>query len=131
MQIIGAVLEQSGAPAPFSGSRPFTVGPLELDPPAAGELLVRIEAAGVCHSDLSVVDGSRQRPMPMLLGHEAAGVVVEAGDAVTDVARGDRVVMTFLPRCGRCAGCRTDGRLPCEIGTAANGAGTLVGGAIR
>ena len=131
MRITGAVLERSGAAAPFSGSRPFTVGDLELDPPGAGELLVRIEAAGVCHSDLSVVDGSRVRPMPMLLGHEAAGIVEVVGDGVTDVALGDRVVMTFLPRCGGCAGCAADGRLPCEVGTAANNAGTLVGGGIR
>ena len=131
MQIIGAVLERTGAPTPFAASRPFTVGALELDPPAAGELLVRIEAAGVCHSDLSVVDGNRVRPTPMLLGHEAAGIVEQVGDGVTDVAPGDRVVMTFLPRCGSCAGCRTDGRLPCEVGTAANNAGTLVGGGIR
>lgn len=92
---------------------------------------MRIEAAGICHSDLSVVDGNRVRPMPMLLGHEAAGIVEQLGEGVTDVAPGDRVVMTFLPRCGRCAGCRTDGRLPCEVGTAANNAGTLVGGGIR
>jgi Zn-dependent alcohol dehydrogenase len=131
VQIIGAVLERSGAPAPFAQSRPFTVGALELDPPAAGELLVRIEAAGVCHSDLSVVDGNRVRPTPMLLGHEAAGIVESIGAGRTDVAPGDRVVMTFLPRCGACAGCLTDGRLPCEIGTAANNAGTLVGGGIR
>jgi len=94
-------------------------------------LLVRIEAAGVCHSDLSVVDGNRVRPVPMLLGHEAAGRVVELGPEVTDVRVGDRVVMTFLPRCGHCAGCATDGRLPCEVGTAANNAGTLVGGGQR
>jgi len=131
VQIIGAVLERSGAPAPFAQSRPLTIGELTLDPPAAGELLVRIEAAGVCHSDLSVVDGSRVRPTPMLLGHEAAGIVMQVGTAVTDAAPGDRVVMTFLPRCGRCAGCLTDGRLPCEVGTAANNAGTLVGGGIR
>jgi len=131
VQIVGAVLERTDAPAPFAASRPFTVGALELDPPSAGELLVRIEAAGVCHSDLSVVDGNRVRPTPMLLGHEAAGIVEQVGDGVTDVAPGDRVVMTFLPRCGSCAGCRTDGRLPCEVGTAANNAGTLVGGGIR
>lgn len=131
VEIIGAVLETSGADAPFARSRPFTVGPVELDPPQAGELLVRIEAAGVCHSDLSVVDGNRRRPTPMLLGHEAAGIVAEVGAGVTDVGVGDRVVMTFLPRCGACAGCRTEGRLPCEVGTAANNAGTLVGGGIR
>lgn len=131
MRITGAVLERSGATAPFAASRPFTVGPLELAPPGPGELRVRIEAAGVCHSDLSVVDGSRVRPTPMLLGHEAAGIVEEIGSDVTDIEPGTRVVMTFLPRCGECEGCRTDGRLPCIPGSAANGAGTLVGGGIR
>jgi Zn-dependent alcohol dehydrogenase len=131
MQIIGAVLERSGAAAPFTQSRPITVGPLDLEEPGPGELRVRIEAAGVCHSDLSVVDGNRRRPTPMLLGHEAAGIVDHVGDGVTDVIPGTRVVMTFLPRCGTCAGCRTDGRLPCEVGTEANNAGTLVGGGIR
>jgi Zn-dependent alcohol dehydrogenase len=131
VQIIGAVLERTGSPAPFAASRPFSVGPLELDPPGAGELLVRMEVAGICHSDLSVVDGSRERPMPMLLGHEAAGIVEQVGGGVTDVGRGDRVVMTFLPRCGECAGCRADGRLPCDVGSAANAAGTLVGGGMR
>lgn len=131
MRITGAVLEQSGASAPFAQSRPFTVGELDLDPPGAGELLVRIEAAGICHSDLSVVDGNRVRPTPMLLGHEAAGIVEQVGAGVTDAAPGDRVVMTFLPRCGECSGCLTDGRLPCVPGTAANNAGTLVGGGIR
>jgi alcohol dehydrogenase len=131
VRIVGAVLERSGATPPFSQSRPFTVGELTLDQPEAGELLVRIECAGICHSDLSVVDGNRVRPTPMLLGHEAAGIVERVGEEVSDVARGDRVVMTFLPRCGTCPGCLTNGRLPCEVGTAANNAGTLVGGGIR
>ena len=131
MLITGAVLERSGAEPPYAESRPFRVGALELDGPANGELLVRIEAAGVCHSDLSVVDGNRPRPLPMLLGHEAAGIVEEVGSGVTDVATGERVVMTFLPRCGRCEACGTDGRLPCSVGSAANAAGTLVGGGRR
>ncbi|WP_169580842.1 MULTISPECIES: alcohol dehydrogenase catalytic domain-containing protein [Microbacterium] len=131
MRITGAVLEQSGAAAPFADSKPFTVGELDLDPPGAGELLVRIEAAGICHSDLSVVDGNRVRPTPMLLGHEAAGIVEQVGAGVTDASPGDRVVMTFLPHCGECSGCLTDGRLPCGPGTTANNAGTLVGGGIR
>jgi alcohol dehydrogenase len=129
--ITGAVLEQIGRERPYAQSRPITVSELELDPPGAGELLVRIEAAGVCHSDLSVVDGNRVRPVPMLLGHEAAGRVVQLGDGVADLAIGDRVVMTFLPRCGECAGCATDGRLPCEVGTAANNAGLLLNGHYR
>jgi len=131
MEITGAVLEELARPAPYARSRPLTVGVLELDPPGPGELLVEVEAAGVCHSDLSVVDGSRPRPVPMVLGHEAAGLVRELGPGVDDVALGDRVVMTFLPRCGRCAPCGTGGRLPCAAGFAANAAGTLLGGAQR
>ncbi|THV21725.1 zinc-binding dehydrogenase [Glycomyces paridis] len=130
MEITGAVLERCGAPAPYAASKPVSIGPLELDGPGPGELLVRIEAAGLCHSDLSVVDGSRVRPVPMLLGHEAAGIVVEAGPG-TAITPGRRVVMTFLPRCGACEACGTRGRLPCTVGSAANAAGTLVGGAVR
>ncbi|WP_020013065.1 zinc-binding dehydrogenase [Promicromonospora sukumoe] len=130
MRITGAVLERCGAPAPYAESRPVTVGPLELDPPGEREVLVRIEAAGLCHSDLSVVDGNRARQVPMLLGHEAAGIVEAAGPGA-GLAVGQRVVMTFLPRCGRCAQCATDGRLPCAEGSAANAAGTLVGGGRR
>src|SRR5215207_8692096 len=102
MKIRGAVLEQIGLPRPYAESRPLSVGELDLAPPGDSELLVRIEAAGLCHSDLSVVDGNRVRPVPMLLGHEAAGVVEHVGGGVTDVAVGRRLVMTFLPRCGRC-----------------------------
>nr|MBW4042487.1 alcohol dehydrogenase catalytic domain-containing protein [Acidobacteriota bacterium] len=131
MLIEGAVLERTDASRPFASSRPLTLSTLELDEPGPGELLVRIEAAGVCHSDLSVVDGNRVRPTPMLLGHEAAGIVEVAGADVAGTAPGDRVVMTFLPRCGECPECRTDGRLPCRVGSAANGAGTLVGGGER
>lgn len=131
MRITGAVLERIGAEPPFAASCPITVGELELDPPGPGELLVRIEAAGICHSDLSVVDGNRPRPVPLLLGHEAAGIVEAIGPGASDLAVGARVVMTFLPRCGECAGCRTGGRLPCAPGSASNGAGTLPGGGIR
>lgn len=129
--IRGAVLERIGAPRPYAGSRPITVSELELAAPGPGELLVRVEAAGVCHSDLSVVDGNRVRPVPMLLGHEAAGIVEAIGAGVDTVVPGQRVVLTFLPRCGRCAACATGGLTPCEPGSAANGAGTLLGGGMR
>src|SRR6195952_4153956 len=131
MRITGAVLEESGRATPFASTRPLVVSELELAAPGPTELLVAIEAAGLCHSDLSVVDGNPPRPTPMLLGHEAAGRVLEVGDAVTDVAVGDRVVLTFLPRCGECAACRTNGRLPCERGSASNAAGELLGGGPR
>lgn len=130
MLIRGAVLETIGAPRPYAGSRPLAVTDLELDDPGDGELLVRIEAAGLCHSDLSVVDGNRVRPVPMLLGHEAAGIVEKAGGA-SDLPPGQRVVMTFLPRCGECTACATDGLAPCIPGSAANAAGTLLSGATR
>ncbi|WP_437773353.1 alcohol dehydrogenase catalytic domain-containing protein [Arthrobacter sp. KNU40] len=131
MKITGAVLEEMGRSRPFASSRPITISELELDPPGPGELLVRIEAAGLCHSDLSVIDGNRPRPMPMLLGHEAAGIVESTGSGVTDIEPGQRVVMAFLPRCGQCEHCLTDGRLPCIPGTNANNAGRLLTGGER
>ena len=129
--IRGAVLETIGAERPYARSRPVAVRELQLDPPGPGEILVRIEAASLCHSDLSVVNGSRVRPLPMLLGHEAAGRVEELGEGVQDLAVGQRVVMAFLPRCGECAGCRTDGKMPCIPGSAANNAGSLLDGGMR
>ena len=131
LKIRGAVLDRIGLPRPYVESKPLTVAELDLAQPGRGELLVRIEAAGLCHSDLSVVDGNRERPVPMLLGHEAAGVVEQVGEGGSDLAVGQRVVMTFLPRCGHCPACATDGLTPCEPGSAANAAGTLMGGAIR
>jgi alcohol dehydrogenase len=131
MKIRGAVLEEIGRERPYQDSRPITISELELDAPGPGEVLVRIEAAGICHSDLSVVNGSRVRPVPMLLGHEASGRVEKLGAGVEDLTVGQRVVMTFLPRCGQCAGCQTDGRLPCSVGSASNNAGVLLSGGIR
>jgi len=131
MRITGAVLEEIGRPRPYASTRPLRVAELELGEPGPTEVLVRIEAAGVCHSDLSVVDGHRVRPVPMLLGHEAAGLVEAVGSGVDDLEVGRRVVMAFLPRCEDCAGCRTDGRLPCERGSASNTAGTLLHGSRR
>jgi alcohol dehydrogenase len=128
MKITGAVLEEIGRARPYAGTTPITVSELDLTAPGPTEVLIRVEAAGLCHSDLSVVDGNRPRPVPMLLGHEAAGLVVETGAEVTDLAEGERVTMTFLPRCGECDACRTDGRLPCERGSASNTAGTLLHG---
>jgi alcohol dehydrogenase len=131
MRIRGAVLEEIGRSAPYAASRPITISELELDGPGPGEILVKIDAAGLCHSDLSVVNGVRPRPVPMLLGHESAGTVATLGAGVDDLDVGQRVVMTFLPRCGQCAGCETSGKLPCELGAASNGAGTLLGGGLR
>ena len=92
---------------------------------------MRIGAAGLCHSDLSVINGDRPRPLPMALGHEAAGVVEEVGEGVRDLARGDHVVMVFMPSCGHCLPCAEGRPALCEPGAAANGAGTLLSGARR
>ncbi|KAM9863731.1 zinc-binding dehydrogenase [Leucobacter sp. BZR 635] len=131
MKIIGAVLENSDSQRPFAQSRPISVGELELDGPGPSQLLIRIEAAGVCHSDLSVVDGNRRRPTPMLLGHEAAGIVEQVGEGVEHCKVGDRVVLTFLPRCGECSGCLSGGKLPCKPGSVSNNQGTLFDGSLK
>lgn len=130
MKASAAVLEVLGAPRPYAESRPLAVGEVELAPPLGREVLVRMEAAGICHSDLSVVDGNRPRPVPMLLGHEACGRVVEAGPDAT-LPLGQRVVMTFLPRCGDCEGCAADGARPCVVGSGSNERGELIGGGSR
>ena len=99
MKIRAAVLNAIGAKAPYVDSKPLTIEDVELAPPGHGEVLVRIGAAGLCHSDLSVINGDRPRPMPMALGHEAAGVIEQLGDGVTDLQRGDHVVLVFVPSC--------------------------------
>ena len=90
MRTRAAVLRATAVSPDFSGA--LDVADVELADPGPGEVLLRIEAAGVCHSDLSVVDGSRPRPMPMVLGHEAAGVVEALGPGVVEVEPGDHVV---------------------------------------
>ena len=131
MRIRAAVLKASGLPPPYVRSQPLDVVELDLAPPGRGEVLVRIGAAGLCHSDLSVIDGSRPRPVPMALGHEAAGVVEALGDGVTDLAVGDHVVLVFVPSCGRCGPCAAGRPALCEPGAKANGAGTLISGERR
>jgi Zn-dependent alcohol dehydrogenase len=131
MKVRGAVLRQMGLPAPYAQSKPLSIEEIELAPPGPGELVVRIRAAGLCHSDLSVIDGSRPRVMPMLLGHEAAGEVVETGSHVAGFARGDQVVFSFVPACGHCAPCASGRAALCEPGAKANVAGTLLAGERR
>jgi Zn-dependent alcohol dehydrogenase len=131
MRIRAAVLREMGRPTPYARSSPLEISDVELDGPGQGELLVKIGAAGLCHSDLSVIDGSRPRPMPMVLGHEAAGTVVVTGPGVERFQAGDRVVVAFVPACGRCRPCRQGRAALCEPGAAANTAGTLLSGARR
>lgn len=131
IQTRAAVLREMGLPAPYAQSRPLSIETIDLAPPGPGELLVRMTAAGLCHSDLSVIDGSRPRVMPMALGHEAAATVVECGAGVSAYAPGDNVVFSFVPACGHCQPCATGRAALCEPGAKANVAGTLLSGARR
>lgn len=131
MKMRAAVVADMGLPAPYAKSRPVQVHEVELDSPGEGELLVRIRAAGLCHSDLSVISGDRPRAMPIALGHEASAEVVECGRGVRDLARGDHVVLVFVPSCGHCGPCAEGRPALCEPGAAANAAGTLLSGARR
>lgn len=131
MKIRAAVLREMGLPRPYADSRPLSIEELELAPPGRGEVLVRIAAAGLCHSDLSVINGDRPRPLSMALGHEAAGVVEQLGEGVAGLSVGDHVVMVFMPSCGDCDYCGEGRPALCEPGAAANGAGVLLSGDIR
>jgi alcohol dehydrogenase len=128
MKTRGAVLNAMGVEPPYDMTKPLTIDEVELQPPGRGEVLVKIRAAGLCHSDLSVINGDRPRPTPMLLGHEASGTVEEIGEGVDDLARGDHVVLVFVPSCGHCASCAEGRPALCVPGAVANGAGTLLGG---
>lgn len=131
MKIKAAVLHEMGAAQPYAKSRPVRIEELELDPPERDEVLVRVTAAGLCHSDLSILKGVRPRPLPMALGHEGAGIVEEVGPGVDDLEPGDHVVFVFMPSCGVCGPCSEGRPAICDPGLAANVAGTLLGGGRR
>jgi alcohol dehydrogenase len=101
---------------------------VRLDAPTEGEVLVEVMAAGLCHSDVSVLTGDRPRGLPMVLGHEAAGVVRDVGSGVRRVAPGDSVILTFVPSCGSCDACRSGAPALCRPGNDANRRGTLLTG---
>ena len=131
MKIRAAVLNAMGAAHPYATSHPLAIEKLELKAPGPGEILVKMGAAGLCHSDLSVINGDRPRPTPMALGHEAAGMVEEVGAGVTDLKKGDHVVLVFVPSCGVCGPCAEGRPALCEAGAASNTAGTLLSGERR
>ncbi|HEY3069016.1 MAG TPA: Zn-dependent alcohol dehydrogenase [Gaiellaceae bacterium] len=111
--------------------QPLTVEDVELAPPGAGEVEVRLAAAGVCHSDWNVITGATTNPLPAVLGHEGAGVVVAVGEGVETVAEGDHVVLSWLPACGRCFYCAQGRHVLCDVAMADMFRGTLPGGALR
>ncbi len=126
-----AVLGGHTTDRPFADSRPLRIETIRAEGPAAHEVLVRIEAASLCRSDLSVITGVRAWPMPIVPGHEASGIVEEVGADVTRVATGDRVVLVYQPQCGTCRCCLAGDAHLCEPGLAANRAGRLLSGGPR
>jgi len=128
MRVRAAVLRQMGLPMPYARSRPLAIEEVELAGPGPGELLVRIRAAGLCHSDLSAINGDRPWPMPIVIGHEAAAEVAGVGEGVGDIAVGDHVVLVFRPSCGGCMSCATGRPALCGPGGESNASGSLLGG---
>lgn len=128
MHTRAAVLYEMEKPTPYAESKPLVIEELELASPGPGEVLVELAGAGLCHSDLSTIDGSRPRVMPMVMGHEASGIVREVGPGVHDLQPDDHVVFSFVPLCGHCIPCATGRPALCEPGAKANIAGTLLSG---
>ncbi len=126
-----AVLEQAGKAQPYAESQPLEVREIAVEGPRAHEVLVRIAAASLCRSDLSVVDGKRAWPLPIVPGHEASGVIEEVGADVTRVRKGDAVVLVFQAQCGVCPSCMGGDAHLCGPGLAANRRGELLGGGTR
>lgn len=123
MKIRAVVLEATGGP--------LTPAELDLAPPAAREVLVRLRASGVCHSDWNAVDGTAENPCPCVLGHEGAGVVEAIGEGVTRVEIGDHVALSWAPSCGECDECRRDLPQLCSTVWPAMGTGGLMDGTPR
>ena len=123
MKVRAVVLEATGGP--------LTPAALDLAPPGPGEVLVRLRASGVCHSDWNAVDGTAENPCPCVLGHEGAGVVEEVGDGVTRVAVGDHVALSWAPWCGDCEECTRNLPQLCSTVWPAMGTGGLLDGTPR
>lgn len=126
-----AVLRKIGAPRPWAVSKPLSIEEIDLAPPRSVELLVKVGGAGLCHSDLSVINGDRPRPVPIALGHEGSGEVIEVGAAIDDVRPGDHVVFQFSAACGRCRRCVEGRPQVCERARLAKAEGGLMAGGGR
>uniref|UniRef100_A0A8D0BVT7 alcohol dehydrogenase n=1 Tax=Salvator merianae TaxID=96440 RepID=A0A8D0BVT7_SALMN len=105
MSTAGKVIKCKAAIA-WELKKPFSIVEIEVAPPKAHEVRIKILASGVCHSDEHVLSGALQFPFPIILGHEAAGVVESVGEGVTSMKPGDKVVPLFLPQCGKCVPCK-------------------------
>lgn len=131
MKMKAAILRTTSAQRPFSVSKPLSIEEVELDPPKRGEVLIKVKAVGLCHSDLVAITGERAKPMPIVIGHEAAGIVEEIGQDVQDFAVGDHVVPSYVASCGRCEMCSVGRPALCEPATIANANAVLKDGTTR
>ncbi|HLG69211.1 MAG TPA: alcohol dehydrogenase catalytic domain-containing protein [Chloroflexota bacterium] len=111
--------------------QPLAIEDLDLAAPKAGEILVRLVATGVCHSDLSTARGGKIGSLPLVLGHEGAGVVENIGPGVSTVAAGDRVLLASVPRCGKCPACIAGKPYVCSNAAAGMYGGGLFDGTTR
>lgn len=112
-------------------NQPLEIQDLDLEAPKPGEVLVKMGASGVCHSDVSVQNGTLMGSFPMVLGHEGAGVIEEVGEGVTNLAPGDHVVISWVPQCGECYFCKHGQGFICEAGAMALATGGLLDGTTR
>ena len=126
-----AVLFEQGKPRPYAESKPFAIEQVELDPPGPGEILIEVGGGGLCHSDLSTLEGLRPRILPTVGGHEGSGIVREVGEGVTGLAPGDHVVTLFVSSCGSCRYCAEGRPNLCNASLSARTAGTLISGERR
>ena len=131
MKMKAAILRTTSAQRPFSVSKPLSIEEVELDPPKRGEVLIKVKAVGLCHSDLVAITGVRAKPMPIVIGHEAAGIVEEIGQDVQGFAVGDHVVPSYVASCGRCEMCSVGRPALCEPATIANANAVLKDGTTR
>jgi alcohol dehydrogenase len=131
MKIKAAVLRDSGRQLPYAKSMPLQIEDVELDPPGPDEVLMQIKAVGLCRSDLVAINGERGKPMPMVIGHEAAGIIMELGSNVAEIDVGDHVVPSYVSSCGRCDMCREGRPALCIPASKSNAAGTMLDGTTR
>ena len=108
----------------------FGVTSVDLDPPKVGEVLVKMKATGICHSDLSIANGTIPSPLPVVLGHEGSGTVVEVGPGTSEYKVGDRVMLPFVSSCGKCGRCKAGHPTLCEVHFTGK-RGTLIDGSCR
>ncbi|WP_067724495.1 alcohol dehydrogenase catalytic domain-containing protein [Oceanobacillus damuensis] len=131
MKTKAAILNKTVENQPFKESEPLLIKEVDISKPGKREVMIKVMAAGLCQSDVSVIKGYIDRPRPMIIGHEAAGIVYEVGEDVRDFKPGDKVVTTFVPSCGKCLPCSEGRPALCELGVESNKKGELFEGGTR